>query len=311
MRAGCPLQAYAWMHQYAIVTSVWPYHARVIERTGRIMAQTSRWGRLAFHNLNLDKRLFHTDGQHQQIVPMQTRYGDRIRIESFTEEHLFTLESLDADAAGRRGDPRVRAHRIQALPRPLRQGAGGEPGEERSSRRSDALAEPLFELTDIAKSFPGVRALDGVSFDLRAGEVHALLGENGAGKSTLVKIICGDLPARRRDDPLDGKPIEITGPTEAQALGISPVHQELHLEPYPHRRREHLSRPPAGRPLRPDRLRSHEPGRRRTARSGSAPISIRSRRSNRSRSRSARSSPSRAPPRPRRGSSSSTSRPRR
>ena len=92
---GLPLQAYAWMHQYNIVTSVWPYHARVIERTGRIVAQTSRWGRLAVHDLNLDKRLFHTDGQMHRLVPMQTRYGSRIRIESFTEEHLFTLESLD------------------------------------------------------------------------------------------------------------------------------------------------------------------------------------------------------------------------
>ena len=96
---GLPLQAYAWIHQYAIVTSVWPYHARVIERTGKIVAQTSRWGRLAFHDLNLDKRLFHTDGQQHQLVPLLTRYGSRIRIESFTEEHLFTLESVDPDAA--------------------------------------------------------------------------------------------------------------------------------------------------------------------------------------------------------------------
>jgi predicted amidohydrolase len=94
---GLPLLAYAWMHQYAIVTSVWPYHARVIERTGKTVAQTSRWGRLAVHDLNLDKRLFHTDGHQHQFVPMQTRYGGRIRIESFTEEHLFTLESLDPD----------------------------------------------------------------------------------------------------------------------------------------------------------------------------------------------------------------------
>jgi hypothetical protein len=94
---GLPLQAYAWMHQYAVITSVWPYHARVIERTGRIVAQTSRWGRLAVYDLNLDKRLFHTDGQMHQLLPMQTRYGRRVRIESFTEEHLFTLESLDPD----------------------------------------------------------------------------------------------------------------------------------------------------------------------------------------------------------------------
>ncbi len=92
---GLPLQAYAWMNQYAIVTSVWPYHARVIERTGKIVAQTSRWGRLAFHDLNLDKRLFHTDGHQHLLVPILTRYGNRVRIESFTDEHLFTLESID------------------------------------------------------------------------------------------------------------------------------------------------------------------------------------------------------------------------
>lgn len=94
---GLPLQAYAWLHQYAIVTSVWPYHARIIERTGKIVAQTSRWGRLALHDLNLDKRLFHTDGQQHQLIPLLTRYGSRIRIESFTEEHLFTLESIDPE----------------------------------------------------------------------------------------------------------------------------------------------------------------------------------------------------------------------
>jgi ABC-type sugar transport system ATPase subunit len=94
------------------------------------------------------------------------------------------------------------------------------------------VSEPLFELTDIAKSFPGVRALDGVSFDLRAGEVHALLGENGAGKSTLVKIICGVHRPDSGTIRIGGEPVEIAGPTQAQALGISPVHQELHLEPY-------------------------------------------------------------------------------
>ena len=93
---GLPLQAYAWMHQYAIVTSVWPYHARVIERTGKIVAQTSRWGRLAIHDLNFDKRLFHTDGQHQQVRSLHAiRRPHPPR--KFTEEHLFTLESLDPD----------------------------------------------------------------------------------------------------------------------------------------------------------------------------------------------------------------------
>ncbi|HET7717672.1 MAG TPA: carbon-nitrogen hydrolase family protein [Bauldia sp.] len=92
---GFPLQASAWTNQYAVVSSVWPYHARVIEKTGRIVAQTSRWGRLAFHNLNLDKRLFHTDGQMMKLVPILTRYGEAIRIETFHEEHLFTIESVD------------------------------------------------------------------------------------------------------------------------------------------------------------------------------------------------------------------------
>lgn len=94
------------------------------------------------------------------------------------------------------------------------------------------MATPLFELQDIAKSFPGVKALDGVSFDLRPGEVHALLGENGAGKSTLVKIISGVYRPDSGTIRMAGEEVRITDPTHAQALGIVPVHQELHLEPY-------------------------------------------------------------------------------
>jgi predicted amidohydrolase len=92
---GFPLQAHAWTHQYTVVSSVWSYYARVIEPTGRIVTQTSRWGRLALHNLNLDKRLFHTDGHQTKLVPLLTHYGERIRIETFNDEHLFTIESLD------------------------------------------------------------------------------------------------------------------------------------------------------------------------------------------------------------------------
>jgi beta-ureidopropionase len=93
---GFPLQAYAWLHQYPIVTSVWPYHARVIDITGRVLTSTSRWGRLAVCELDLDKRVFHTDGQADKILLIQKRYGPKIQVETFTEEHLFTIAGREA-----------------------------------------------------------------------------------------------------------------------------------------------------------------------------------------------------------------------
>ena len=84
----------------------------------------------------------------------------------------------------------------------------------------------------IRKVFPGVVALDNVSFDLQRGEVHALLGENGAGKSTLMRILSG---ASRRDAGevlLDGRPVSLDTPREAQALGISTIYQEFNLVPH-------------------------------------------------------------------------------
>jgi beta-ureidopropionase len=94
---GLPLQAQACLNALPIVTSVWPYHARIIESTGRIAAQSSRWNRLAVHRLDLDKRLFHTDHHAHLIVQIQERYGQRIRLEAFTEEHIFTIECIDPD----------------------------------------------------------------------------------------------------------------------------------------------------------------------------------------------------------------------
>ncbi len=94
------------------------------------------------------------------------------------------------------------------------------------------MSEPLLKLQGISKRFPGVLALSGVRFDLHRGEVHALMGENGAGKSTLVKILCGVQPPDSGEIELAGLPVTITSPVHARSLGISPVHQELQLEPY-------------------------------------------------------------------------------
>jgi ribose transport system ATP-binding protein len=94
-----------------------------------------------------------------------------------------------------------------------------------------ALDAPLLLMRDIAKSFPGVRALDGVSFDVRAGEVHALVGENGAGKSTLMKILAGAQPADAGEIDVDGKPVVIDGPRTAERLGIGMIYQEFNLVP--------------------------------------------------------------------------------
>jgi beta-ureidopropionase len=94
---GFPLQAYAWIHQFTVISSVWPYNGRVIERSGRVIAQTSRWGRVTTADINLDKRWFHTDGQMHKILQIQERYGRRVRVETYGEEHIFTLESLDPE----------------------------------------------------------------------------------------------------------------------------------------------------------------------------------------------------------------------
>jgi len=86
-----------------------------------------------------------------------------------------------------------------------------------------------MELSGISKSFPGVKALDDVQFNLQAGEVHALLGENGAGKSTLMKIISGIYQRDSGRYCLDGEEIGELTPKTAQALGIAIIHQELNM----------------------------------------------------------------------------------
>lgn len=90
---------------------------------------------------------------------------------------------------------------------------------------------PLLEVRGISKSFPGVKALQGVEFQLDAGEVLVLVGENGAGKSTLMKILSGIYARDEGTIAVDGREVDITGPADAQELGISIIHQEMNLMP--------------------------------------------------------------------------------
>ena len=89
----------------------------------------------------------------------------------------------------------------------------------------------LLSARGIIKEFPGVRAVDGVDFAVRRGEIHALMGENGAGKSTLLKVITGALVRDGGQIVLDGQPIHPRSPAHAQSLGISTVYQEVNLVP--------------------------------------------------------------------------------
>ena len=94
-----------------------------------------------------------------------------------------------------------------------------------------ATAAPYLALRDISKSYPGVRALDRVDFDVRAGEVHALVGENGAGKSTLVNILSGAVRADEGTIEVNGRGAGIASPRQSEALGIAVIHQEFNLVP--------------------------------------------------------------------------------
>ena len=96
----------------------------------------------------------------------------------------------------------------------------------------DESLNALLEIRQLSKSFPGVKALEGVAFTVRRGEVHALMGENGAGKSTLIKVLTGVYPRDGGTVKLDGQDILPRSPKDAEACGISTVYQEVNLIPH-------------------------------------------------------------------------------
>lgn len=95
--------------------------------------------------------------------------------------------------------------------------------------RTGDTSPPLVDMAGVSKRFAGVQALSGVSFELRSGEVHALMGENGAGKSTLMKILAGIYSADTGQIRIDGRIQSISDPRSAQQQGIGIIHQELSL----------------------------------------------------------------------------------
>jgi len=96
------------------------------------------------------------------------------------------------------------------------------------------MSDLILQMVDISKDFSGVRALDGVSIDVRRGEVHAICGENGAGKSTLMKVLSGVYPTGSFGGSIqfEGEAAEFRSINDSEALGIVIIHQELALSPY-------------------------------------------------------------------------------
>ncbi len=95
---------------------------------------------------------------------------------------------------------------------------------------NEAAARPLA-VEGISKRFPGVQALSGISFDCRAGEIHALVGENGAGKSTLMRILSGVYQPDEGTIRVSGQPVTVANPAEAARFGIAMVYQDTRLVP--------------------------------------------------------------------------------
>ena len=96
---------------------------------------------------------------------------------------------------------------------------------------TDIRRIPIVSVENISRDYPGVRALRDISLDLRAGEVHALVGENGAGKSTLIRVLSGDLRPDRGTIQIWGKTVKFSSPSDARRHGIVVIFQELMIVP--------------------------------------------------------------------------------
>ncbi len=124
---------------------------------------------------------------------------------------------------------RSATERAQARQRRARdEGSRRVGGVERSEQLNTA---PLVEMIGISKSYGGVRACRDVDLTVRAGEVHALLGENGAGKSTLMRVLSGDVTDYEGEVRIGGEPRRFNAPVDAQRAGVAMIHQELDLVP--------------------------------------------------------------------------------
>ena len=100
------------------------------------------------------------------------------------------------------------------------------------TKGSSPAQELILEVENVSKSFPGVQALDNVSFNLRKGEVHALVGENGAGKSTLMKILSGVYQADQGTIRYKGNIVDFRNVNQSYEAGIRIIYQELNLIPH-------------------------------------------------------------------------------
>lgn len=94
---GYPLSMYAQWHGYPVVSSVFSYHGKVVDITGETLVSTSRWNRIAYAELNLDREIYHTDQQMDKILTLQEKFGKDLTVRAFTEEHLFMVTNYRQD----------------------------------------------------------------------------------------------------------------------------------------------------------------------------------------------------------------------